>query len=69
MGDVLSMLYLSSAALKFYDQRGRQMDEFPLLNWALYDCAFQTQVAMDAIIENFSNRPIAFVLPPGVPAE
>ena len=62
LGDVLSMLYLSSAALKFYDQRGRQMDEFPLLKWALYDCAFQTQVAMDAIIENFPNRPIAFLL-------
>ncbi|MBL8515035.1 MAG: acyl-CoA dehydrogenase [Betaproteobacteria bacterium] len=62
LGDVLSMLYLSSAALKFYEQRGRQMDEFPLLKWALYDCAFQTQVAMDAIIENFPNRAIAFVL-------
>ena len=62
LGDVLSLLYLSSATLKFYDQRGRQMDEYPLLKWALYDCAFRIQVAMDAIIENFPNRAIAFVL-------
>jgi acyl-CoA dehydrogenase len=62
LGDVLSLLYLSSAALKFYDQRGRNRDEFPLLRWALYDCAFRVQVAMDAIIENFPNRPIAFIL-------
>lgn len=62
LGDVLSLLYLSSAALKFYDQRGRQKDELPLLRWALYDCSFKIQVAMDGIIANFPNRAIAFVL-------
>ena len=62
LGDVLSLLYLSSAALKFYDQRGRQKDELPLLRWALYDCSFKIQVALDGIIQNFPNRPIAFVL-------
>ena len=62
LGDVLSLLYLSSCALKFYDQRGRQTDELPLLRWALYDCSFKIQVAMDGIIANFPNRPIAFLL-------
>ncbi|MEO8103679.1 MAG: acyl-CoA dehydrogenase [Betaproteobacteria bacterium] len=62
LGDVLSLLYLSSCALKFYDQRGRQKDELPLLRWALYDCSFKIQVAMDGIIANFPNRAIAFVL-------
>lgn len=62
LGDVLSLLYLCSAALKFYDQRGRKQDELPLLRWALYDSAFRIQVALDAIIENFPNRAIAFVL-------
>jgi acyl-CoA dehydrogenase len=62
LGDVLSLLYLSSCALKFYDQRGRQQDELPLLRWALYDCSFKIQVAMDGIIANFPNRAIAFVL-------
>ena len=62
LGDVLSLLYLSSCALKFYDQRGRQQDELPLLRWALYDCSFKIQVAMDGIIANFPNRLVAFVL-------
>ncbi|MBL8523611.1 MAG: acyl-CoA dehydrogenase [Betaproteobacteria bacterium] len=62
LGDVLSLLYLSSAALKFYDQRGRQKDELPLLRWALYDSAFKIQVALDGIIENFPSRAVAFVL-------
>ena len=62
LGDVLSLLYLSSCALKFYDQRGRQQDELPLLRWALYDSSFKIQVALDGIIANFPNRVIAFVL-------
>lgn len=62
LGDVLSHLYLASCALKFYDERGQQKDEYPILKWALYDCAFKIQVAMDGIIKNFPNRPIAWIL-------
>ena len=62
LGDVLSHLYLASCALKFYDERGQQKDELPLLQWAMYDCSFKIQVAMDSIIANFPNRAIAWVL-------
>ena len=62
LGDVLSHLYLASCTLKFYDERGQQKDELPLLKWALYDCAFKMQVAMDGILKNFPNRPIAWIL-------
>ncbi len=62
LGDVLSYLYLASCTLKFYDERGQQKDELPLLKWALYDCSFKIQVAMDGIIQNFPNRPIAWIL-------
>jgi acyl-CoA dehydrogenase len=62
LGDVLSLLYLSSAALKFYEQRGRNTDELPLLRWALHDCAYQIQLALDGILKNFPNRSIGFVL-------
>ncbi len=62
LGDVLSYLYLSSCALKFYDERGQQKDELPILKWALYDCAFKIQVAMDGIIKNFPNRFVAWWL-------
>ncbi len=62
LGDVLSYLYLSSCVLKFYDERGQQKDELPILKWALYDCAFKIQVAMDGIIKNFPNRFVAWWL-------
>ena len=62
LGDVLSYLYLSSCALKFYDERGQQKDELPILKWALYDCAFKIQVAMDGILKNFPNRFVAWFL-------
>ena len=62
LGDVLSYLYLASCALKFYDERGQQKDELPLLQWAMYDCSFKIQVAMDGIIANFPNRAIAWIL-------
>jgi acyl-CoA dehydrogenase len=62
LGDVLSHLYLASCVLKFYDERGQQKDELPLLKWALYDCAFKIQVAMDGIIKNFPNRPVEWAL-------
>jgi acyl-CoA dehydrogenase len=62
LGDVLSLLYLCSCALKFYDDRGRQKDELPLLRWAIYDSAFRIQVALDGIIANFPNRFISWCL-------
>jgi acyl-CoA dehydrogenase len=62
LGDVLSLLYLSSCALKFYEDQGRQRDELPLLRWALYDSFVKLQVAMDGIIANFPNRFAAWAL-------
>ncbi|MBL8511379.1 MAG: acyl-CoA dehydrogenase, partial [Betaproteobacteria bacterium] len=62
LGDVLSYLYLSSCALKFYNDRGQQKDELPLLTWALHDCFYKIQIALDGIISNFPNRAIAAAL-------
>jgi acyl-CoA dehydrogenase len=62
LGDVLSLLYLSSCALKFYEDQGRQKDELPLLTWGLHDSFFKLQVAMDGIIANFPNRFVAWWL-------
>ena len=37
LGDILSQLYLASAALKRYEDDGRPTDELPLVHWALHD--------------------------------
>jgi acyl-CoA dehydrogenase len=62
LGDVLSHLYLSSASLKRYNDEGRQVEDFPLLQWAVEDSLYETQQAIDALISNFPNRIVAIFL-------
>ncbi len=62
LGDVLSYLYLSSAALKRYEDQGRYQADLPLLLWSLHDAFFKLQIAMDGVLANFPNRPLAWML-------
>ena len=62
LGDILSYLYLSSATLKRFNDEGRQKADLPLMQWALEDCLFKTQQAIDELINNFPNRFIAALL-------
>jgi acyl-CoA dehydrogenase len=62
LGDILSMLYIMSATVKRFQDEGRQKDDIPLLTWAMYDSFFKLQVAMEGVLANFPNRPIAWVL-------
>ena len=61
-GDILSELYLSSAALKRWNDEGRQKDDFPLLEWCM-EASFATiETRFDEIIANFPIRPVAWLL-------
>jgi acyl-CoA dehydrogenase len=62
LGDILSQLYMSSCALKRYEDQGRQQADLPLLEWALHDAFFKTQIAFDGVLANFPNRLIAWTL-------
>ena len=62
LGDILSYLYLSSATLKRYQDEGRNIDDFPLVQWALEDSLYKTQQAIDELLSNFPNRLVAFAL-------
>jgi acyl-CoA dehydrogenase len=53
LGDVLSMLYLTSATLKRFNDEGRQQESVPLMQWAAEDCLFKAQVALKELLENF----------------
>jgi acyl-CoA dehydrogenase len=46
---------------RFHDD-GRQKEDLPLLTWAMYDCFFKLQVAIDGVLDNFPNRFIAACL-------
>jgi acyl-CoA dehydrogenase len=62
LGDILSMLYLSSATLKRYETDGRQSSDAPLMHWAIWDAMFKAQNAIEGVISNFPNRFIAAIL-------
>jgi len=62
LGDILSYLYLASASLKRFNDQGRQLDDLPLLQWAVEDSLYNIQQAIDALISNFPNKSIAILL-------
>ena len=56
LGDVLSYLYLSSAALKRYHDLGSPEHMQPLLRWAVEESLGQAENALDRLLDNFPNR-------------
>lgn len=56
LGDVLSYLYLSSAALKRYHDLGSPQHMQPLLRWAMEESLGQAESALDRLLDNFPNR-------------
>ena len=62
LGDILSLLYITSATVKRYHDEGCPAEDRPLLHWAMYDSIFKLQVAMEGVLANFPSRPIAWVL-------
>ena len=62
LGDVLSHLYLCSAALKKFEDDGRPVEDLPLLDWAMQDGLYRIQTALDGVMQNFPNRLAALLL-------
>ncbi|MDD0975456.1 acyl-CoA dehydrogenase [Pseudomonas fontis] len=56
LGDVLSNLYLGSAALKRYHDLGSPEHMRTLLSWAMEESLGQAEKALDRILDNFPNR-------------
>ncbi len=62
LGDVLSNLYIASALLKRFEDQGRPELDRPFLAWAIHDCVFRMQTALDGVLRNFPIRPVAWLL-------
>ncbi|BAU74064.1 acyl-CoA dehydrogenase [Metapseudomonas furukawaii] len=56
LGDVLSHLYLASAALKRYHDRDYAGHLQPLVRWALEESLGKAEEALDDLLRNFPNR-------------
>ncbi|MCX7561234.1 acyl-CoA dehydrogenase [Sulfitobacter sp. F26204] len=62
MGDVLSEMYILSAALKRWEDEGRQEADLPVLNYAAAEAFKRIQTALDDVIVNLPARWAAWVL-------
>lgn len=62
LGDVLSYMYLCSAALKRYEDQGRQQSDLPLLEWSVWDAMFRAQNAIEGVISNYPSRLVGWFL-------
>jgi acyl-CoA dehydrogenase len=56
LGDVLSNLYLASAALKRYHDLDSPAYMEPLLRWAMEESLGQSERALDELLRNFPNK-------------
>jgi acyl-CoA dehydrogenase len=62
LGDILSNLYLATAALKRYEDDGRPAEDLPLMHWSVRDALARTEEAFYGLIANMPNRFVAGVL-------
>jgi acyl-CoA dehydrogenase len=62
LGDILSLLYLSSATLKRYEMEGRHHADAPLMHWAIWDAMFKAQNAFEGVISNVPQRFIGMMM-------
>ena len=58
LGDVLSLLYITSAMLKRYEAQGRPAADQAILAWAFHDAIYQIQIALHKVVDNFPSKPM-----------
>jgi acyl-CoA dehydrogenase len=61
-GDILSELFLLSAALKRWEDEGRQAADLPLVAWCMESGFATIETRFDELFANFPNRPVAWLL-------
>lgn len=56
LGDVLSMMYMSSSVLKHFEEQGALEDDQPLVDWSCQYALSFAQNQLDGILRNFPNK-------------
>lgn len=62
MGDILSEMYILSAALKRWEDEGRQEADLPVLRYVAADALHNIQTTLDEVIANLPARWAAWIL-------
>jgi len=61
LGDLLSLLYMGSSAIKYYELQGDD-EAFPFIQWVCEDLLYQLQTQLDGFLLNMPNRFLANIL-------
>lgn len=56
LGDILSALYLASACLKYYQDEERNINDLPLLQWAIEHTLWDAQSALIKLLDNYPAK-------------
>ena len=56
LGDILSLLYLSSCVLKRFNDEGEPVEDLPLINFVLQDMLYQVEQRFISLFNNFPHR-------------
>lgn len=62
LGDLLSMMYLASCAVKRFEDQGRPPEDRILLEWAIQESLSIFWIQMQRLLDNFPNKWIGFCL-------
>jgi acyl-CoA dehydrogenase len=62
LADALAWLYLGSAAAKRFWDEGQREEDAPFLSWSCQQALFRIQEALTGLLDNFPNRPVAWLL-------
>ncbi|BEV71259.1 MULTISPECIES: acyl-CoA dehydrogenase [unclassified Paludibacterium] len=62
LGDMLSGLYIATAALKRFERDGAHKEDLPLVQWAVESALYDVQQAMHGFLSNLPSRGLAWVL-------
>ncbi len=62
LGDILSLLYLCSCALKRWHDDGSPEEDRPLLDWSIRSALFDARRAIDGLLANFPSPFVAWLL-------
>jgi acyl-CoA dehydrogenase len=56
LGDMLSMMYMASAAIKRFEDQNQPQEDLPLLNWSVDYCLAHYWQALEEVLNNFPNK-------------
>ncbi|WP_035055194.1 acyl-CoA dehydrogenase [Andreprevotia chitinilytica] len=62
LGDMLSGLYIATAALKKFHDDGEPKEDRPLVRWAVESALYDVQEAMNGFLANHPNRFLAWAM-------